>query len=228
MPQSPSGIVPVVQRTASNAFARGTPRVVQPYQLQQVGSHSTAAQDYGTSNITQHARQLRGNNNDFSGVNYATFWVSVNGTSDQITASSGTYHSEKECWLALCAKYPVFKSLKVKSWPTGNYGGGHTPAQLLPAANTQITAVYTEREPCSGCAPLLNEIMPANAVVYWSFVYPSKETKKFEQPPEQVALFGLLNLGPSTQGVSYETTVDETVRKGRVIGNNQLKKSFNY
>lgn len=194
---------------------------------QQLGSNSTAGQSYLTSPLTAHVRQVRGNNQDFSGVNYATFFVSYQGNQFQVTEGSNQYHSEKHCWLTLCNALPAFKALRIRSWSAGNYGGTLTPDQLWWNHQIGITAVYTERDACSGCAPLLDEILGAAVPVWWSFVYPSADTKKYEQTGEQVALFSLLNLGPSVSGVSYEQTVQDYVRQGRVTGNKGLKGALN-
>jgi hypothetical protein len=196
----------------------------------QLGRHSTAGQEYLTSAWSKHVRDARGDNDDFKGVNYATFFVANPATQAHfnVTEHSGRYHSEKHCWLTLCEKVPAFKGLKVASWPEGNFGGALTPQQLLQTTGFRIDGVYTERDACEGCGPLLEEVLPADAHVVWSFVYPSKDTKKNEQPPEQVAAFGMVNLSTRlTDGTTYDETVQEYVRAARMIGNKGLKQALN-
>lgn len=192
--------------------------------LEQLGRYSNAGTEYLNSPISQPARDKRGGNNDFSGVNYATFYY-VEGPGaplTEITASSDRYHSEKHCWLELCRIKPVFQALRVTSWKEGDFGGTLTPSQLHLTSGAYIHSVYTERDVCSGCSPLLQEIMDAGAKVYWSFVYPSADTSKFQQPPEQVGIFGLLTLATGDSH-NYAQVVKDNVRDGRVIGNKQLK-----
>jgi hypothetical protein len=193
----------------------------------QLGMQSTAGQEYMNSPLTVHVRQARGNNQDFSGVNYATFFVSYKGRQLQVTQGSNQYHSEKHCWLALCSGLPEFQALRVRSWSAGNYGGTLRPDQLWLNHQVAIAAVYTERDACSGCSPLLDEILMPDITVWWSYVYPSADTSKYEQTGEQVAMFSLLNLGPSLSGVSFEQTVQDYVRQGRVLGNKDLKTALN-
>jgi hypothetical protein len=106
-------------------------------------------------------RDKRGDSNDFRGVNYATFFYVDTFGPGHVTASSDRYHSEKECWLELCEVKPVFRALRVTSWKEGNFGGTLTTVQLFQTSRAYISLVYTERDACSGCSPLLQEILDA-------------------------------------------------------------------
>src|ERR1700760_2154205 len=96
----------------------------------QLSYNSDAIQTYQASPVTQYARDMRGNNGDFSGVNYATFWYVTPYGNGQVTRASNTYHSEKEAWLALCQAAPIFKALRVQSWKAGSFGGTLNVVQL--------------------------------------------------------------------------------------------------
>lgn len=220
-----------VQRTVGNRAMKKSPQeqgqppakvippggaeVIQGYNLHQVGYDDP---------MVDEVRDERGNNDDFTGVNYATFWVNDQPT----TESSDQYHSEKECWLTVGNDNNELQDIKVTTWPTGDFGGTHTANEVRQNNHISIDPVYTERQPCGGCAPLLNEILPTDADVYYTFVYPSKETRKFnhwEMDPDQFAMNALLSMH---SGLQYEEQTGESQKIGRKLGNKELKKELRH
>ena len=175
-------------------------------------------------------RALRGTNGDFSGVNYATFWFTSRAgalppappNAYTRTGASNVYHSEKEVWQTMLAHYHEYRAMAIPNWPTGQSSGHvgprQTAAQILLATGCQITAVYTERQPCGACEPFLSDVLPHNTPVYWHFPYVSANTKKHTRDDEDE---GMLMLVGMKKGKSPD---DGSLIKGaRAEGNKMLK-----
>ncbi|MEA9557943.1 hypothetical protein VC273_19215 [Xanthomonas nasturtii] len=175
---------------------------------------------YLTSPWSLACRALRGNNADFSGVNYATFWWQVaHGPIMATTAPSNQYHSEKEVWMMLNGQ-PGLRSIALPNWAIGQ--GTQIPRQTANAvmgAGTRIICVYTERQPCGSCSPFLNDALPDGTQVGWHFPWPSSETKKHKHDDDSIILNSLMAMSRST---TYESNAKEYQRTDRVEGNRGL------
>ncbi|WP_448265574.1 eCIS core domain-containing protein [Nostoc sp. DSM 114159] len=199
----------VVQQNGG-AVQGQNPTVVQAYNLTQV--------PYETSPFSLPSRTARQGNNDFTGVNYATFWVNGNNN----TQHSNQYHSEKQCWLAVASQNPALQNIKT-GWEQGSFGGQQNADTVRNNMGVAINPVYTERKPCGACAPFLHNILPSDAAVYYSFDYPSTETSKFkhfDQDPDQFGVNALISM---KHGWTYTDTSKAYQKQGRKEGNNDLK-----
>lgn len=190
-------------------------------------SYKLIQASYYTSEYSMFCKAARRNNKDFSGVNYATFLVENHlGEIYPITANSdGGYHSEKICWIKTRNTYKALEDINTKNaW--GEAPSGHLSAQQVATIHkTKILWVYTEREPCSACSPLLASILVDNTLVYYSFVYPSHETKKFHYDEDQQAVFTLLQLKHhlTSHNLTQKAFVKAHQRQWRDEGNKDLK-----
>jgi len=196
--------------------------------------HPSLVQAYLNSPWSLAARNMRGANHDFTLVNYATFFFQVPnpvapGLIGHITTQpSNNYHSEKEVWLAIRGN-PSLNRLNIPNWRVGEGAAGGLP-RLTPAAaqlldGTAILAVYTERQPCGTCSPFLNDVLLDNTPVYWHFPYPSKETSKHSHSDDDIVVNGLIAL---SHDKSYEQSMKDHTRGGRVESNTGLRESMKY
>lgn len=182
---------------------------------------------YNTSPWSVHARTARGANDDFTLVNYATFWWFCGplATVFHSTASSNVYHSEKQVWMTING-FGALARMNIPSWRTGEMPsalGRLNPAGVLAADGTFIGAVYTERQPCGSCSPFLNDVLPNNTLVGWHFPYVSKETKKHKHGDDDIATNALLAI---SKGKTYDQNVKDHQRDYRKEGNASLKESL--
>lgn len=178
--------------------------------------------NYATSPWSQFTRAMRHANNDQSGANYATFWfqLALGGPIYQSTSPSGQYHSEKMVWQAI-KNFAPLSSILVPSWPAGQVlGAWRTADAALAATGGRILCVYTEREPCGGCTPMLNSVTPHPTYVYWHFTYASEETGKYKHDPKSTALFALDQLKYGSYSASKEK---DTRKDSRKSGNAEHK-----
>lgn len=176
--------------------------------------------NYATSPWSQFARALRIANNDTSGANYATFWyqLAFGGPVFQQTNSSGQYHSEKMAWLAINGNAHL-NTILVPNWAVGQAVGAHQNADAAAIAGSRVLVVYTEREPCGACTPMLENVLPNATYVLWHFQYASEETSKYKHDKESIAIFGLDQL---KYGGSYDASREKDTRKAsRKAGNAQ-------
>lgn len=182
---------------------------------------------YSTSLWSAHARALRGANDDFTLVNYATFWWTFGplATNFHTTAASNVYHSEKQVWMQIHG-FGAFARMNIPNWRTGELPtllGRLNPAGVQAADGSFIGVVYTERQPCGSCSPFLNDILPNNTIVGWHFPYVSKETKKHKHSDDDIATNGLMAL---SKGKTYDQNIKDHQRDYRKEGNASLKESL--
>lgn len=197
--------------------------------------YPSLVQAYLNSQWAAAARTMRGANNDFTLVNYATFFFSVPNPLGAgplvphiVTQPSNNFHSEKEVWLAIRGM-PSLNRFSIPNWVVGQGAAGGLP-RLTPAAaqlldGTVILAVYTERQPCGTCSPFLNDVLPNNTPVYWHFPYPSKETSKHSHDDNDIVVNGLMAL---SRDKTYQQSMKDHTRDGRVEGNKDLRESMKY
>jgi hypothetical protein len=187
---------------------------------------------YQSSPWSAACRAQRGTNQDFSGVNYATFWFTVPALpplvgflSVNFTDPSNNYHSEKEVWINRVRIWAPYHMMSIPHWTTGQHPGymgpRQTAANLLANFGCQITAVYTERQPCGACSPFLEDVLVAGVPVYWHFLWVSPNTSKYQRDDEDD---GMLMLASLKRGVPMDEKKE--IRRARVEGNNMLKKSL--
>ena len=198
------------------------------------GRGQNLVEAYLNSPWSAYCRLMRGNNADFSLVNYATFWFRVpNGIGGQNlfhwTASSGQYHSEKHVWQAIRG-FGSLDRMSIPNWRTGEsvlpLGVGRLNADgVFNLDGTYILGVYTERQPCGTCSPSLNDVLRDGTPVGWHFPYPSKETKKHKHSDDDIGANALMAL---QSGKSYEQNLKDNQRTYRVEGNDGLKESMSY
>lgn len=180
--------------------------------------------NYNTSPFSAEVRDLRQRLNDYSGVNYATFWYGSPHGVTTYTWHSDEFHSEKEVWLGIAATPPLTRLL-VPHWPQGQQpGANQTADNLFRHQNYCIGAVYTERQPCGNCKPFLDDILPDDAPVYYHVPYLSPETSKYKHDDDTSAVIGLLALEKSP--VHYVAPSAADYKKYRADGNRQLKQEL--
>ncbi|WP_158000125.1 hypothetical protein [Xanthomonas oryzae] len=182
--------------------------------------HQNLIAAYRNSPWSAECRTLRGSNEDFTGVNYATFWWQVeNGPIMMTTTRSNQYHSEKEVWMMLNGQVGL-RSIALPNWTRGQ--GTELPRRLaneVAAEGTQILGVYTERQPCGSCSPFLNDALPDGTLVGWHFPWPTAETKKHKHDDDSIIVNSLMAISRST---NYETNAKQYQRTDRVGGNKDL------
>jgi hypothetical protein len=197
---------------------------------QWLGNQPSLIQNYLNSPWSFFARNLRGANADFTGVNYATFFYTTPNplgggmVNLQMTQASNQYHSEKEVWMAM-RNQGSFGRMDIPNWRTGELPVGMGVLRLNPAGvagvdGSTILAVYTERQPCGTCSPFLDDVLPNGTIVAWHFPWGSKETKKFKHKDDDIGAYGLMAL---SQGKSYDQSLKDHQRDYRVEGNKDLK-----
>lgn len=180
---------------------------------------------YQTSIDAAECRAARGTNDDFTGVNYATFRYQIPGVPTVFvnTQASSQYHSEKQVWCQLCG-IQGFNCIAIPNWKTGE--GAGTPKQTadqVAALGTRILSVYTEREPCGSCSPFLHDILPNGTEVRWHFPWPSAETKKHKHGDDTIIVSGLMAI---SRGTTYAEGTKSYQRTDRVEGNTGLTKAL--
>lgn len=175
--------------------------------------------NYATSPYSQHVRALRNLRNDASGANYATFWLLAGGLIGQISEASNNYHSEKEVW-RIVNQFPPYNQIAVPNWVTGQaLGANQTPVAV--AHLGAIGLVYTEREPCGGCAPFLNDVLLNGIYVCWHFPYVSPETSKYQHDKETTA-----RLVMDSQFTYHGDNQSALAKQSRTAGNTQHRQSM--
>lgn len=215
-----------------NISAPGTEALL-PYQEKRLGGNSEeAVRLYQSEDFTLHVRvkRLAGATRDTSGRNYATISYHARSEQDVVVARSEKFHSEKEAWLKLIKREPEFGKLRITGWREGAGLGGGVSAAELARQGFFVDWLYTERQPCSTCAPFLDEVLLPTAMVYWSFPWPNAETSLYEHTGDESAAFSMLLLsaqghGPPDQ-VNWAAFVASMYKDARKQGNARLKQSI--